>query len=130
MKRDAVVRGNSGILASTRPTAAMTASNLISYAALCCGLTLAAQAAHAQLYTWKDTEGKVTIRNTPPPWYKESEKSRGPRVQVLRDNKVLDDTAWPLERRQEGRSQAAREAVAPPQAPEKKPRAAKEEDDD
>ena len=65
-----------------------------------------------QLYTWKDAEGNVTIRNTPPPWYKEAERTRGPRVQVLRNGKVVDDTGWPLERRQEGRNQAAKAEAA------------------
>lgn len=68
--------------------------------------------AHAQLYSWKDTEGNVTIKNAPPAWYKEGERTRGPRVQVLRNGKVVDDTAWPLEKRQEGRArEAKREAV-------------------
>ncbi|MBS0336622.1 MAG: DUF4124 domain-containing protein [Proteobacteria bacterium] len=68
--------------------------------------------AHAQLYSWKDAQGNVTIKNSPPPWYSESERPRGPRVQVLRNGKVVDDTAWPLDKRQEGRSQAARQEEA------------------
>jgi hypothetical protein len=68
--------------------------------------------AQAQLYSWKDAEGNVTIKNSPPPWYSESERPRGPRVLVLRNGKVVDDTAWPLEKRQEGRSQAVRQEDA------------------
>ena len=91
------------------------------------GLLLALVPMHAtaqattQLYTWKDADGQVTIMNTPPPWYKEAERTRGPRVQVLRNGKVIDDTAWPLARRQEGRSQAAKAEAAA---------AAKKADDD
>jgi hypothetical protein len=62
-----------------------------------------------QLYTWKDAEGNVTIKNAPPPWYREFERTRGPRVQVLRNGKVVDDTAWPPEKRQEGRTQEAKQ---------------------
>jgi hypothetical protein len=73
---------------------------------------LAPASALAQLYSWKDAEGNVTIKNAPPPWYKEFERTRGPRVQVLRNGKVVDDTAWPLEKRQEGRTQEARQEAA------------------
>lgn len=72
-------------------------------------LALLPLAAQAQLYSWKDPQGTVTIKNTPPPWYSESERPRGPRVQVLRNGKIIDDTAWPLAKRQEGRSEAARQ---------------------
>jgi hypothetical protein len=68
--------------------------------------------AQAQLYSWKDAEGNVTIKTTPPPWYSESERTKGPRVQVLRNGKVVDDTAWPLEQRQAGRTQALRQEAA------------------
>ena len=63
----------------------------------------------AQLYTWRDAEGNLIIKNAPPPWYKESERSRGARVQVLRNGKVIDDTAWPVEKRQDGRNTDARQ---------------------
>ena len=63
----------------------------------------------AQLYTWKDAQGNVIIKNTPPPWYSESERPRGARVQVLRNGKVIDDTAWPADKRQEGRNTDARQ---------------------
>ena len=63
----------------------------------------------AQLYTWRDDQGNVIIKNTPPPWYSESARSRGARVQVLRNGKVIDDTAWPEEKRQEGRNADARQ---------------------
>lgn len=85
--------------------------------------TLLAPAAQAQLYSWQDAEGNVTIKSSPPPWYKEGEHSRGPRVQVMRMGKVIDDTAWPLERRQEGRAQAARQEAATPPTPAKVPAA-------
>lgn len=102
-------------------------------AALCCSLllgsTLIPPAAHAQLYTWKDAEGNVTIKNAPPSWYRESERSRGPRVQVLRGGKVIDDTAWSLEKRQEGRAQSARQEVPRAQEKTRSPAASKADDD-
>lgn len=81
-------------------------------ALLVLAFTLLPAVAHAQLYSWKDAQGNVTIKNSPPPWYSESERPRGPRVQVLRNGKIVDDTAWPLEKRQEGRSQATRQEDA------------------
>lgn len=63
----------------------------------------------AQLYTWRDAQGNVIIKNTPPSWYNESERPRGARVQVLRNGKVVDDTAWPADKRQEGRNTDARQ---------------------
>ena len=84
----------------------------------------------AQLYTWKDTQGNVIIKNTPPPWYSESERPRGTRVQVLRYGKVIDDTAWPADRRQEGRNKAASDEAkrVQPESPSRGPN--KEEKDD
>ena len=76
---------------------------------VCLIFAAAAGPAHAQLYTWKDPQGTVVIKNSPPPWYRENEKGRGPRVQVLRDGKIIDDTGLPLEKRLEGRAQAARQ---------------------
>ncbi len=66
----------------------------------------------AQLYYWKDPQGAVVIKNTPPPWYSESDRVRGPRIQVLRNGKVVDDTAWSPDKRQEGRTGAARQEEA------------------
>ena len=63
----------------------------------------------AQLYTWRDAQGNVIIKNAPPPWYSDSERPRGARVQVLRNGKVIDDTAWPADKRQEGRNTDARQ---------------------
>lgn len=115
----------------------MPATRTIHRAAFCGLLLLASgglsQTAQAQLYTWKDATGNSIIKNAPPPWYKENERSRGPRVQVLRDAKVIDDTSWPQERREEGRSQAARLEAArlpipvpdPPQVPAQAPGAPK-----
>ena len=65
----------------------------------------------AQLYTWKDAQGNITIKNSPPPWYDETGFIRGSRVQVLRYGKVVDDTDWPAEKRQETRSKTAIEEV-------------------
>ncbi len=65
----------------------------------------------AQLYTWKDAQGNITIKNSPPPWYDETGFIRGARVQVLRYGKVIDDTAWPAEKRQELRNKSAIEEV-------------------
>ncbi len=81
------------------------------------------QVAEAQLYSWKDAEGNVTIKNAPPSWYKEAERSRGPRVQVMRGGKIIDDTAWPLERRQEGRAKSARQEAERIPVPAKVPAA-------
>ena len=86
-------------------------------------------AALAQLYTWRDAEGNVIIKNSPPPWYKESERSRGARVQVLRNGKLVDDTAWPVEKRQAERTTAAREEEKRAR-PEKPAPAAKKDDED
>ena len=115
----------------------MPATRTIHRAAFCGLLLLASgllsQTAQAQLYTWKDAAGNSIIKNAPPPWYKENERSRGPRVQVLRNEKVIDDTSWPQERREEGRNQAARLEAArlpipvpvPPQVPGQAPGAPK-----
>ena len=73
--------------------------------------TLTPSAARAQLYTWKDAQGNITIRNTPPPWYDDSGWTRGPRVQVLREKKVIDDTAWPATKRQDARNKATAEEI-------------------
>lgn len=94
----------------TRPRAQTRRSALPGLLLLALGL--ACPPAQAQLYTWKDEQGKTTIRNTPPPWYKESERPRGPRVQVLRNGKVVDDTAWPPAKRDESRAQGARQEEA------------------
>ncbi len=64
---------------------------------------------HAQLYTWKDQQGNVVIKNAPPAWYSESDRLKGARVQVLRNGAVVDDTEWPVQRRQEGRNKDARD---------------------
>ena len=99
-------------------------SNQVAFAGLLLvASTLLAPVAQAQLYSWKDAEGNVIIKNAPPPWYKEGEPSRGPRVQVMRMGKIIDDTAWPLERRQEGRAQAARQEAEQPPTPAKAPAA-------
>jgi hypothetical protein len=66
-------------------------------------------AAQAQLYTWRDAQGNLIIKNAPPPWYSESERVRGARVQVLRNGFIVDDTAWPAERRQDSRNKDARD---------------------
>lgn len=99
-------------------------SNQVAFAGLLLvASTLLAPVAQAQLYSWKDAGGNAIIKNSPPPWYKEGELSRGPRVQVMRMGKIIDDTAWPLERRQEGRAQAARQEAATPPTPVKVPAA-------
>jgi hypothetical protein len=74
-------------------------------------MLMAPAASQAQLYTWKDAQGNITIKNSPPPWYDESGWIRGARVQVLRNGKVVDDTAWPAEKRQDIRSKSAIEEV-------------------
>jgi hypothetical protein len=83
----------------------------------------------AQLYTWRDAQGNVIIKNAPPLWYSESERSRGARVQVLRNGKVIDDTAWPADKRQEGRNTDARQEEKRVQ-PENAALPGKKEDDD
>ncbi len=94
--------------------------------------TLLPQAAQAQapLYTWKDAQGNITIKNSPPPWYDDSGWTRGPRVQVLRDKKVVDDTAWPAEKRQEARNRATAEEIKRLQAASASQAARKAEKDD
>jgi len=84
----------------------------------------------AQLYSWRDAQGNVIIKNTPPPWYSESERSRGARVQVLRNGKVIDDTAWPADKRQEGRNTDARQEDKRLRSENAPVRGKKEEDDD
>jgi hypothetical protein len=84
----------------------------------------------AQLYTWRDAQGNVIIKNTPPPWYNESERSRGARVQVLRNGKVIDDTAWPADKRQEGRNTDARQEEKRARSENAAPPGKKEDDDD
>jgi Domain of unknown function (DUF4124) len=84
----------------------------------------------AQLYTWRDAQGNVIIKNTPPPWYNESERSRGARVQVLRNGKVIDDTAWPADKRQEGRNTDARQEEKRVRPENAAPPGKKEDDDD
>jgi hypothetical protein len=86
----------------------------------------------AQLYTWRDAQGSVIIKNTPPPWYSESERPRGTRVQVLRNGKVIDDTAWPADKRQEGRNKAAGDEAkrAQSEGPSRGPNKEEKEDDD
>lgn len=95
----------------------------------CIAFALLPPNAHAQLYTWKDPQGNVIIKNSPPPWYSENERSRGARVQVLRNGKIIDDTAWPAEKRQDGRNTAARQEARQAQ-PESAALPAKKEDDD
>ena len=99
------------------------------------GLVLAAAtlmpcAAHAQLYTWKDAQGNITIKNSPPPWYDDSGWTRGPRIQVLREKKVVDDTAWPAERRQDARNKATAEEIKRMQTATPAPAAGKEAKED
>lgn len=65
--------------------------------------------AQAQLYTWKDPQGNPIIKNSPPPWFSEPSGLRGARVQVIRNGKVIDDTAWPSEKRQDGQNTGARD---------------------
>jgi len=74
-------------------------------------MLMAPAVSQAQLYTWKDAQGNITIKNSPPAWYDETGWLRGARVQVLRNGKVVDDTAWPAEKRQEIRNRTAIEEV-------------------
>lgn len=85
---------------------------------------------HAQLYTWKDPQGNITIKNSPPPWYDESGFIRGARVQVLRYGKVVDDTAWPAEKRQEIRNKSAIEEVKRMQSAAPAPKKLDKDDDE
>ena len=88
--------------ASLAPAAAQTAQT--------------AQTVQTTLYTWKDAQGQTFIKNSPPPWYDDSGWTRGPRVQVLRNNKIVDDTAWSAERRQDARNKATTEEIKRMQA--------------
>lgn len=78
--------------------------------------SLLSSAAQAQLYKWRDAQGNTYIKNSPPPWYDDSGWTRGPRVQVLRDRKIVDDTAWPAAKRQEARNKASAEEIKRMQA--------------
>ena len=93
-------------------------------------LALATPDVQAQLYTWKDAEGNSVIKNSPPPWYSPTDRPRGARVQVLRNGKVVDDTAWPAPQRQEGRNQEAREEAKRARSDPAPPRSAKSDEDD
>jgi hypothetical protein len=86
--------------------------------------------AQAQLDTWRDAQGNLIIKNAPPPWYKETERSRGARVQVLRNGKVVDDTAWPAEKRQEQRNAEARQEEKRLRTESPAPAAKKNDEDD
>ena len=101
------------------------------------GLALAAAAlmpfaaqGQTTLYTWKDAQGNTHIKNSPPPWYDDSGWTRGPRVQVLRDKKVIDDTSWPAARRQDARNKATAEEIKRMQAASAAASAKKGEKDD
>ena len=106
----------SGILSPLPPTVAdmrhlpiQNRARAASAALLIVAAAFTVPNAQAQLYTWKDAQGNITIKNTPPPWYNENERLRGARVQVLRNGKVVDDTTWPADKRQETRNTSARQ---------------------
>lgn len=97
--------------------------------ALICSALLA-PAAQAQLYTWKDAQGNVIVKNSPPPWYDGTDWVRGARVQVLLNGKVIDDTAWPAERRQDLRRKSALDEIKRAQAASQAAETTKKDDDD
>lgn len=93
--------------------------------------------AQTPLYTWRDPQGSrsITIKSFPPPWYDDSGWTRGPRVQVLRNKAVVDDTNWNAEKRQDARNKATAEEIKRLQAeraaaPAKKPAKPRKDEDD
>lgn len=72
-----------------------------------CLAVLAANAG-AEVYQWRDAAGKTRISNVAPPWYTDSGRV-SPRVQVLVNGILVDDTGLPDEQRnklREGRPRA------------------------
>lgn len=86
---------------------------------------LAAGAAHAEIYAWRDASGAKRMSNIPPPWFNETGPSR-PRTQVLLNGHLIDDTGLPMEQREKLRERRVKAQfwgteVSPPQpaAPDK-----------
>ncbi len=82
-----------------------------------CVLTLiACQSAFSDVYMWKDpSTGSSKISNLAPAWYRSGGNSNGPRVIVLRGNRVIDDTRLRTEERQQLRRTVERQRVTEPQ---------------
>jgi len=54
--------------------------------------------AFGQVYSWQEA-GATRFSNEAPGWYRSYEPVRGPRVLVTLDNRVIDDTSLPMEKR-------------------------------
>ena len=53
------------------------------------GLAMLAPAAFADVYVWKDTQtGRTRMSTSPPEWLREG--TPGPKVEVIRENRVID----------------------------------------
>jgi hypothetical protein len=76
-------------------------------AVLAAFLVLGAAAAQAEVYSWRDASGAKRISNVAPPWYTETGRT-GPRVQVLINGILVDDTGVPEEQRAKLREQRAK----------------------
>lgn len=86
-------------------------------AALC--LLGISQLADARMYQWVDPQtGTSYLSGEPPPWYRA--RQQGPRVLVIEDGKVVDDTEWAasVEREKALREQALIEHQKQQQAEE------------
>lgn len=59
------------------------------FPALLLAAALLPPVAVADMYTWRDPEtGRTRMSNIPPPWVRDG--SSGPRVEVIRGNRVID----------------------------------------
>lgn len=52
----------------------------------------------ADIYIWRDGD-RTYMSEKPPPWYRADERVQGPRVILMRRDRVLDDTALPMDER-------------------------------
>jgi hypothetical protein len=73
-------------------------------------LALSAAAAQADVYTWRDASGVKRMSNVAPPWFRDTGRT-SPRVQVLVNGILVDDTGVSDEERLKLREQRARAEV-------------------
>ncbi|MCL4798608.1 MAG: hypothetical protein KJ025_03420 [Burkholderiales bacterium] len=76
---------------SERPAARGGAPRAALAAALAALLAAAAAPAHAQVYSWRDSQtGQLRISTVPPPWLRAGgATAAGPKVNVIKDGKVV-----------------------------------------
>jgi hypothetical protein len=70
-------------------------------------VALAASAAHAEIYAWRDATGTTRMSNIAPSWYSASEPSRV-RTQVLVNGELVDDTGLPQAEREKLQARRAK----------------------